>query len=80
MQKVGKLKTLKGKCPNCENKFIASADDFFMTQNTTWGTLHPMIRCPYCKTHLRKSFGFFGGAIWEEAYWEFKIVKEKESE
>ena len=78
MQKVGKLKTLKGKCPNCENKFIATADDFIMTKNTRWGTLSPMIRCPYCKDYLYKSVSFFFGAIWEEPYWDFKIVKEIE--
>jgi hypothetical protein len=30
MQKVGKPKNLKGKCPNCGNKFIATADDFIV--------------------------------------------------
>lgn len=78
MQKVGKLKKLKGKCPNCKNKFIADADDFIMTQNIKWGILSPMIRCPYCKTYLYKSFGFFCETIWEEPYWDFKIVKESE--
>ena len=75
MQKVGKLKTLKVKCPNCENKFIATADDFIMTQNRTWGTLSPMIRCPYCHTYLFKSFGFFL-TIWQEPYWDFKVIEE----
>ncbi len=63
MQKVGKPKILKGKCPNCENKFIATADNF-------------MIRCPYCHTYLRKTTGFFCETIWEEPSWGFKIVKE----
>ena len=72
MQKVGKLKKLKGKCPVCENKFIATADDFFMTQNVRWGTFDQLIRCPYCKTYLYKVFG----RIWSEPYWDFKIIKE----
>lgn len=76
MQKVGKQKQLKGRCSNCENKFIATAADFFMTQNVRWKTLHPMIRCPYCQAYLYKSSGFIGGVIWEEPSWEFKIVKE----
>ena len=75
MQKVGKLKTLKGKCPNCENRFIATADDFIMTKNTKWETLCPMIKCPYCHTYLYKSFGFFCETIWEEPYWGFEVVK-----
>lgn len=78
MQKIGKVKTLKGKCPNCENKFAATADDFIMTQNIRWGTLCPMIRCPYCHTYLYKSVGFFFGTIWEEPYWDFKVIKENE--
>ena len=78
MQKIGKLQTLKGKCPNCENKFIATADDFIMTQNVRWGTLHPMIRCPYCHTYLYKSVGFFLETIWEAPSWDFKIVKDDE--
>jgi hypothetical protein len=45
MQKVGKPKNLKGKCPNCENKFIATADDFIMTKNIRWGTLCPIQNC-----------------------------------
>lgn len=73
MQKVGKLKKLKGKCPNCENKFIATADDFITTKNIQYRTLLPMIQCPYCKTYLYKSCGFFGETIWEEPHWEFKI-------
>lgn len=76
MQKVGKLKTLKGKCPNCENKFIVTADDFIITKAAKWETLCPMIRCPYCNIYLYKSFGFFFGTIWEEPYWDFNIVKE----
>ena len=79
MQKIGKPKTLKGKCPNCGNKFIATVDDFIMTKNIRWGTLCPMVQCPYCKTYLYKSYGFFFGTIWEEPYWGFKTVK-KESE
>ena len=78
MQKVGKLQVLKGKCPNCENKFIATADDFIMTRNIRWGTLCPMIKCPYCHAYLYKSTGFFFGVIWEEPSWDFKIVKESE--
>lgn len=78
MEKVNKAKKLKGKCPNCENKFIAEPSDFFMTENSVWGDLSPMIRCPYCKTYLWKSFGFFGRAIWEEPSWTFKVVKESE--
>ena len=78
MQKVGKVKQLKGKCPNCENRFIATADDFIMTQNTKWGILCPMIRCPYCYTYLYKSSGFFCETIWEEPHWDFKVVKESE--
>ena len=46
MQKIGKLKQLKGKCPNCENKFIATADDFIMTENVQYKTLLPMVQCP----------------------------------
>lgn len=76
MKKVGKPKILKGRCSNCENKFVATADDFIMTQNIRWKTLTPMICCPYCKTYLYKSVGFFFGTIWEEPYWDFKIVKE----
>lgn len=78
MQKVGKVKSLKGKCPNCENKFIATADDFIMTENVRWGTLLQMIRCPHCKTYLYKSVGFLFGTIWEEPCWKFEIVKETE--
>lgn len=77
MQKVGKPKTLKGKCPNCENRFIATADDFIMTK-TVLGILCPMIKCPYCKTYLYKTTGFFCETIWEEPNWDFKIVKENE--
>lgn len=77
MQKVGKQKQLKGKCPNCENKFIAIADDFIMTKNAKFGTLCPMIRCPYCKTYLYKSCGFFCETIWEEPSWDFKVVSEE---
>ncbi len=58
MQKVGKLKILKGKCPNCENKFIATADDFIMTQNRLYGTLSSMVRCPYCHDYLYKTTCF----------------------
>ena len=76
MQKIGKVKILKGKCSNCGNKFITTSDDFFMTKNIRWGTLSPMIRCPYCRICLYKSFKFFGRTIWEEPYWDFKIVKE----
>lgn len=75
MQKVGKPKQLKGKCPNCENKFIATADDFFMTKNRIWRSLTPMIKCPYCKTYLYKTMGFFGGIIWGKPTWEFEVVK-----
>ena len=75
MQKIGKLKQLKGKCPNCENKFIATADDFIMTENVQYTTLLPMVQCPYCKTYLDISCGFFGETIWEEPYWDFKIKK-----
>jgi ribosomal protein S27E len=78
MQKVGKLKTLKVKCCNCENKFIATPDDFIMTQHETRRVLEPMLRCPYCKTYLYKSYGVFGGTIWEEPFWWFKIVEENE--
>lgn len=78
MQKVGKVKQLKGKCPNCENRFIATADDFIMTQHRLHGTLNPMIRCPYCHIYLYKTTGFFLETIWEEPSWDFKIVKENE--
>ena len=77
MQKVGKPKALKGKCPNCENRFIATADDFIMTQ-TIRGIFCPMIKCPYCKTYLYKTTGFFCETIWEESNWNFKVVKESE--
>lgn len=71
MQKVGKLKILKGKCPNCENRFIATADDFIMTKNAKWGELCPMVKCPYCKTYLYKSVGFFFGTIWGRTFLGF---------
>lgn len=77
MQKVGKSKQLKGKCPNCGNKFIATADDFFITKNSIWGNLIPMIKCPYCKTYLYKAMGFFGGIIWERPDWGFEVVEEE---
>lgn len=77
MQKVGKPKQLKGKCPSCGNKFIATADDFFMTKNSIWRNLTPMIKCPYCKTFLYKAMGFFGGIIWERPDWGFEVVKEE---
>lgn len=77
MQKVGKPKQLKGKCPNCGNKFIATADDFFITKNRIWRSLTPMIKCPYCKTFLYKAMGFFCGTIWEEPSWDFEVVKEE---
>ena len=67
------LKKLKGKCPNCENKFVVTAKDFIMTQNTKWETLCPMIRCPYCNTYLYKTTGFFCERIWEEPSWAFKV-------
>ena len=75
MQKIGKLKKLKGKCPNCENKFIATADDFIMTENVQYKTLLSMVQCPYCETYLYKSCGFFGETIWEVPHWDFKIKK-----
>lgn len=75
MTKVGKVKTLKGKCPVCENRFKVTADDFIMTKNNKWNTLSSMICCPYCKTYLYKEFGFFGETIWSEPYWSFEVVK-----
>ena len=76
MEKVGKIKKLKGVCPECENKFIATSSDFVMTRNVRWGTLDPMVQCPYCKTFLYKKSGAFGRVIWCEPYWGFEIVRE----
>ena len=77
MEKVGKIKKLKGRCPECENKFIATSNDFVMTRNVRWQTLYPMIKCPYCKSYLYKNFGFMGiKTIWELPYWEFEVVDE----
>lgn len=73
MTKIGKVKTLKGKCPVCENRFKVTADDFIITKNIKRGSLSPMIHCPWCKTWLYKEFGFFGETIWNEPYWEFKV-------
>lgn len=77
MEKVGKIKKLKGCCPECENKFIATSNDFVMTRNVRWQTLYPMIKCPYCKSYLYKSFSFMGiKTIWELPYWKFEVVDE----
>ena len=77
MKKMGKMKTYKIKCSECENKFEANADDFVMTRNVRWQTLYPMIKCPYCKSYLYKNFGFMGiKTIWELPYWEFEVVDE----
>lgn len=69
MEKTGKIKLYRGKCPECRNKFNATAEDMFLTRDAKTFVETPMIRCPYCNVAL---FRFFG--LWVVPSWQFTGV------